>query len=478
MSAPEHQATGDARPVTPDSHSSILREAFIGTSRDFTAGPIPTALFVLAVPMIMEMSMESLFAIVDTFFVAKLGANAVAVVGLTESIIALVYAVAIGASIGATAIVSRRFGEKDLDGAARTATHAVYLGVVVSAIMGVVGTLFAPQILQVLGAEPDVVTLGTPFMRIMIATNAVIVFLFVLNGIFRGIGDAAIAFRVLLIANGFNILLDPLLIFGIGPFPELGVTGAAVATSIGRAAGVAFAAWALFGRSNGRLTIRREHWRPEPRLIWQLLEVSGPAMLQLLIATASWSVLVMIVARFGSVAIAGYQIGLRVIIFVLLPAVGLANAAATMVGQNLGASRPDRAERAVWTAGLLNAVLLGLAGMFFVIFSPLVVGIFTADPGISAVAAECLRIVGFGYAFYGLGMVMESSFNGAGDTWTPTWLNVISFWLVEIPVAYVLAEVYGWGPRGVFWSITISFSLLAILSAILFRRGRWKLRKV
>lgn len=461
-----------------NSFFSVLREAFVGTSRDFTQGPILPALVILAIPMVLEMSMEALFAIVDTFFVAKLGAESVAVVGLTESVLALIYAVAIGLSIGATATVARRVGEKDMEGAARTATHVVYLGLLVSLVMGAAGAIFAPNILRILGAEHQVIELGTPFMRIMMGTNVVIVFLFLLNGIFRGAGDAAIALRVLMIANGLNILLDPLFIFGVGFFPELGVTGAAVATVIGRASGVAFAVWALFGRKNGRLVVNREHWKFDPKLLWSLMTLSGTAVLQFVVGTLSWSGLIMIVAGFGSVAIAGYQIGLRVIVFVILPAVGLANAAATLVGQNLGAGKPERAERSVWLAGGLNAGLLGLAGLFFVVFPDLVISIFTTDPEVSAYGRDCLRIVGYGYAFYGLGMVMESSFNGAGDAWTPTYLNFFIFWVFEIPLAYLLAYHYGWGPQGVFWAITIAFSLLAVVSALLFKRGTWKLKEV
>ena len=456
----------------------VLREAFIGTKRDFTKGSIPAALIILAIPMILEMSMESLFAIVDTFFVSKLGAESIAVVGLTESILVLTYAVGIGLAIGATATVARRVGEQDLEAAARTATHAVYLGLIVAILMGVAGVIFAPQLLHLLGAEPHVIELGIPFFRIMLGTNAVIVFLFLLNGIFRGAGDAAIALRVLIIANVLNIFFCPMFIFGIGPFPELGVTGAAVATVCGRGIGVAYAAWALFIRENGRLHVRRDHWKFHPGLLWSLVSLSATAVLQFLIATLSWSGLVMIIAGFGSVAIAGYQIGLRVIMFVLLPAVGLANAAATLVGQNLGAEKPDRAERSVWTAGFLNAGILGIAGLFFIIFSDLVISIFTQDPEVAAYGRDCLRIVGYGYAFYGLGMVMESSFNGAGDTWTPTYLNFFVFWLFEIPLAYVLANRLGWGPQGVFWAITISFSILAVTSALLFKRGKWKLKTV
>jgi putative MATE family efflux protein len=461
-----------------NSVSGVLREAFVGTARDFTKGSIPAALIILAIPMILEMSMESLFAIVDTFFVSRLGAESIAVVSFTESILVLAYAVGIGLAIGATATVARRVGEQDLEGAARTATHVVYLGIIVGVVMGAAGVIFAPRLLHLLGAEPHVIELGTPFMRIMLGTNIVIVFLFLLNGIFRGAGDAAIALRVLVVANGLNIFFCPMFIFGYGPFPKLGVTGAAVATVCGRGIGVAYAAWALFIRKNGRLHVRRDHWSFNPKLLWSLVSLSSTAVLQFLIATLSWTGLVMIVAGFGSFAIAGYQIGLRVIMFVLLPAVGLANAAATLVGQNLGAEQPDRAERSVWTAGFLNAGILAVAGLFFIIFPDIVIGIFTQEPEVSAYGLACLRIVGYGYAFYGLGMVLESSFNGAGDTWTPTYLNFFVFWLFEIPLAYLLANYLNWGPHGVFWAITISFSVLAVVSALLFRRGKWKTKVV
>ena len=471
---------GQNAPQTAANNSffSILREAFVGTDRDFTTGPILPALIILAIPMILEMSMEALFAIVDTFFVAKLGAAPVAVVGLTESVLALIYAVGVGLSIGATAMVARRVGEKDLEGAARTATHAVYLGLFVSVVMGIIGVIFAPDIFRLLGAEQEVIDIGLPFMRLMYGSCGVIVFLFLLNGIFRGAGDAAIALRVLVIANGLNIILDPLLIFGVWIFPELGVTGAAFATVIGRGVGVAYAAYLLFGRSNGRLDIRREHWRFDPKLLWSMVSIAGPAIIQFLVTTATWSVLVTIVAKFGSVAIAGYQIGLRVFIFLLLPIVGLANAAATLVGQNLGAEKPDRAERSVWIAGGWAAGILGVLGLGFIFFSTQVVSIFTTDPEVAAYGSDCLRIIGYGYAFYGLAIVTESAFNGAGDTWTPTYINLAVLWAFEIPLAWLLSKHYGYGPQGVFWAITISFSIWTVVAALLFKRGKWKLKSV
>lgn len=475
MSLDRHEPSVQA---VNNSFTSIMREAFVGTNRDFTQGAILPALIILAIPMILEMSMEALFAVVDTFFVAKLGAEAVAVVGLTESVLALIYAVGVGLSIGATATVARRVGENDLEGAARTATHAVYLGIVVSAVMGAIGVIFAPDIYRLLGAEQAVIDLGLPFMRLMYGTCGVIVFLFLLNGIFRGAGDAAMALRVLVIANGLNIILDPLFIFGIGFFPEWGVTGAAVATVIGRATGVAYAAWMLFGRSGRRLEIRRENWAFDPKLLWSLVSIAGPAIIQFLVTTATWSVLVTIIAKFGSVAIAGYQIGMRVFIFLLLPVVGLANAAATLVGQNLGAGKPDRAERSVWIAGGWAAGLLGVLGLGFILFSEAVVHIFTDDPEIAAYGSDCLRIIGYGYAFYGLAIVTESAFNGAGDTWTPTYINLLILWAFEIPLAWVLANHLGYGPHGVFWAITIAFSIWTVVAALWFKRGKWKLKQV
>ena len=457
---------------------SVVREAFAGSQRDFTQGSIVAAIFILAVPMIIEMSMESVFAIVDIFFVAKLGADAVAIVGLTESVLALIYAVGIGLSVGATATVARRIGEKDPDGAARAAAHVIYLGLIVSAIMSVIGIVGAPYILILLGAEPEVVTEGTLFMQIMLGGNAVIVFLFLLNAIFRGAGDAAIAMRVLIFANALNIILAPCFIFGVGPFPELGVTGAAVGTTIGRGAGVAYAAWSLFFRKGGRISVRPQHWKLDTSLLWSLVKLSATAVLQFLIATASWSGLIRVVAGFGSVAIAGYVIGLRVIVFVLLPCAGLANAAATLVGQNLGAGKPERAERSVWIAAFINAAFLGLVGLIFIFYSDPVVGIFTTEPDVLAYGRDALHIVAYGFVFYAFGMVLESSFNGAGDTLTPTYLNLVVFWLFEIPLAYLLAYHFEMGPRGVFWAITIAFSVLAVAAGFLFKLGKWKTKVV
>jgi putative MATE family efflux protein len=456
---------------------SILNEAIRGSNRDFTKGSLGLAIFLLAVPMILEMIMESVFAVVDVFFVASLGADAVAIVGITESMMFLIYAIAMGIAIGAMATVSRRIGEKDPDGAAKSATHSIYMGLIVAVLLGVIGIIFAPNFLTLLGAEPQVVRDGTLFTRLMLGGNFVVVFLFLLNSIFRGAGDAAIAMRVLWIANILNCILDPLFIFGIWIFPELGVTGAAVATLIGRGVGVTYACYCMFFTEK-RFTIRREHWAFDKERLKRLWSVSWVAMLQFAIGTTSWLGLMVVIAGFGSEAVAGYTIGIRVIIFALLPAVGLANAAATLVGQNLGAKQPDRAEKSVWKSAFYNAIFQTSIGVIFVIFAEPIARIFTDEPLVLGYATDALRIISYGFLFYAVGMVLETSFNGAGDTWTPTYLNLFVFWMFEVPLAYVLAYNFGMGAHGVFWAITIAFSMLAVASAILFKRGKWKLMEV
>ncbi len=473
---PVNEETVSAR-THDNSTWAVMKEAFRGSDRDFTKGPIWIALIILAIPMILEMSMESLFAVVDIFFVAKLGADAIAIVGLTESVMALIYAVAFGLAIGATATVARRIGEKDPEGAAKSAAHVIYSGVIISLVISVIGIIFAPNILTLLGAAPAIVAEGSTFMRIMVGGNAVVVFIFLLNAIFRGAGDAAIAMRVLFLANGLNMILAPMFIFGVGPFPELGVTGAAVGTTIGRGIGVAYAGWHLF-RPGGRIHVSRASWMLDTELLARLVKLSSTAVFQLLVATASWTALMPIMAGFGEVAIAGYVIALRLVMFALLPALGLSNAAATLVGQNLGAGKPERSESAVWKAAGFNTVLYFLVGAVFWLFSDPIIGIFTQEPEVLAYGTSALHIIAYGFAFYGLGMVLETAFNGAGDTWTPTYLNIFVFWLFEIPLAYLLAYYFEMGPSGVFWAITIAFSVLAIASAILFKRGKWKLKQV
>ncbi|MEK6279506.1 MAG: MATE family efflux transporter [Acidobacteriota bacterium] len=456
---------------------SAIRDSLRGAHRDYTKGPIGRAIILLAVPMVLEMCMESIFAVVDIFWVAHLGADAVATVGITESMLTLMYAVAIGLGIGATAMVARRIGEKNPDGAARAAVQAIALGLIVSVVVAIIGVSFADKLLGLMGASPWVLEHGASFTKIMFAGNATILLLFLINAIFRGAGDAAIAMRVLWMANAINILLGPCFIFGLGPFPEMGVAGAAVATNIGRGTGVLYA-FSKLVRSGGRFDIRREHLKLEPAIMAKLMRLSATATFQVFIGMASWIGLVRTISSFGSNAVAGYFIGIRVIIFALLPSWGMANAAATMVGQALGAGKPDRAERAVWIAAFYNMICLGVVGLIFVIFARKIIHLFTQDPNIVPYGVDCLRIVAYGFLFYAYGMVLTQSFNGAGDTWTPTIINLFVFWLWELPLAYALAIVFGIGPRGVFLAIMIAFSTLAIISAIFFRRGKWKTRVV
>lgn len=463
--------------VTEGGLWTSIREALRGSHRDYTSGPIGRSIILLAVPMVLEMLMESVFAVVDIFWVAHLGADAVATVGLTESMLTLMYAVAIGLGIGATAMVARRIGEKNPDGAARAAVQAIALGLIVSIIVAIIGVSFADKLLAAMGGSPWVLEHGSGFTKVMFAGNATILLLFLINAIFRGAGDAAIAMRVLWLANAINILLGPCFIFGLGPFPELGVTGAAVATTIGRGTGVLYALSRLI-RSGGRFNLARRHLRLEPKIMARLIRLSATATFQVFIGMASWIGLIRTISSFGSDAVAGYTIGIRVIIFALLPSWGMANAAATMVGQSLGARKPDRAERAVWKAGFYNMICLGIVGLIFVVFARQIIGIFTEDPNIIPYGVDCLRIVAYGFLFYAYGMVLTQSFNGAGDTWTPTIINLFVFWLLELPLAYTLAIVLGLGPRGVFLAIMIAFSTLAFVSALLFRRGKWKTRVV
>ena len=454
-----------------------LREAVRGTQQDFTEGPVGRAILLLAVPMVLETGMESIFAVVDVFFVSRLGPAAIATVGLTESMLTLIYTVALGLSIGVTAMVARRIGEKNPDGAARTAVQAIALGVGVAIVLGIVGATFAPRLLGLMGAEPAVTGPGAAYTRVMLGANATVLLLFLINAIFRGAGDAAIAMRMLWLANGINIVLDPALIFGLGPFPELGIQGAAIATNIGRGTAVLAQLWIL-SRATGRVKIARRHLRLHPSVMWELIRLSATGMFQVFIGMASWVGLIRILAGFGSEVLAGYTIGIRIIIFALLPSWGMSNAAATMVGQALGAKKPDRAERAVWIAGFYNMIFLGIVGATFFVFAPQIVHVFTKDAVPTHYAILCLRIVSSGFLFYAYGMVLTQSFNGAGDTWTPTIINLFCFWLFELPFAYVTAYVLDFGPVGVFIAMTVAFSSLAVVSAVVFRRGKWKTKVV
>ena len=456
----------------------LFSRAVRGDSGDPTSGPVLDAIILLAVPMVLEMVMESVFAVVDIFFVARLGAEAVAGVALTEAVLTLVYTLAMGLSIGVTAMVARRTGERDPDAAGEATGQSILVGAAAALVIGVLGLLYAEEILRLLGGDAATVAAGVGYARVLLGGNIVIVLLFLLNAAFRGAGDAAIAMRVLWLANGLNIVLDPLLIFGIGPFPEMGVVGAAVATTIGRGIAVAVQLWTLFGMS-GRLQVRLHHLRFQPAVMARLIRLSATGTFQVFIGTASWIGLVRILSTFGPEALAGYTIAIRLVLFALLPAWGLANAAATMVGQGLGARDPDRAERSVWIAGTLNLGLLGGTGLLFLLAAPAIVGWFdSGDALTSAYAVQCLRIVSTGFLFFAYGMVLTQSFNGAGDTLTPTVLNLLCFWLMELPLAYVMAKPLGFGPVGAFVAITVAYAVLTVASAVLFRRGRWRLAVV
>ncbi|ANM32167.1 multidrug transporter MatE [Acidobacteria bacterium Mor1] len=454
-----------------------IRESLAGKQFDFTKLDLKKAILLLAIPMVIEMTMESVFAVFDVFFVARLGADAVAAVGLTEAVLTLIYAVAIGLAMATTAMVARRIGEQDNEGAVRAATQAIALGIMLSAAVGIPAAIFGDEILRLMDAEESTIAIGSGYTSILLGTNAVIFLLFLNNAIFRGAGDPVIAMRSLMLANGINIVLDPCLIFGLGPFPEMGVTGAAVATTIGRGTGVLYQFWAL-RQGSARVRLIGPAFRLHLQTMLRLVRVSLGGIGQFLIATASWVVLMKIMARFGAEALAGYTIAIRIIIFVLMPSWGFSNAAATLVGQNLGAKQPERAEKSVWLTGAYNMGFLALVTVIFVIFAPQLVGIFTDDPAIQTVGAEALRVISYGYVFYAWGMVVVQAFNGAGDTMTPTWINLFTFWTFQIPLAWFLATRAGFESAGVFWAVVLAESVLTVVSILVFRRGAWKLRTV
>jgi MATE family, multidrug efflux pump len=462
-----------ATPASTGTLWSELREALRGSHRDLTEAPLGRALFVLAVPMVLEMVMESVFAVTDIFFVGRLGADAQATVGLTETMETMIYALSFGLSIGAMSLVARRMGEKDEEAAARTAVQAIFLGLLFGIPLSVAGAVFAPTLLRLMGGSPWVLEHGVHFTRVMLGANVSVCLLFLINAIFRGAGDAATAMRALWLANGINIVLGPCLVFGLGPFPKMGVAGAAIATSIGRSTGVVYQLYRLT-RGDGRLTVRWRHVRLEARTMLSVLSLSGAGTLQTVVGMTSWIVLVWIISRFGSEAVAGYTIAIRLVLFAILPSFGLANAAATLVGQNLGAKKPDRAERAAWKAGGISAIFLGTIGLLFIAFAPQIVGIFTSDPVVLAHGVHGLRIICAGFAFYAYGMTFTQSLNGAGATWAPTWLNLLCFWAFELPLAWLLSVNAGMGPTGAFIACFAAFSLLAVASGAVFKRGRWK----
>ena len=456
---------------------SIIADAVRGSERDYTEGPVGPALVALSIPMVLEMSMESLFAVVDVFYVSRVSANAVATVGITESMLMIVYTVAMGLGIGATAVVSRRTGEKDEEGAAQAAAQSIVLGLFVALAIGAFGFLNAERLLHLMGATPAMIESSLGYTQIMFAGNATVTLLFLNNAIFRGVGDPAIAMRMLWLGNAINIAVCPLLIFGVGPFPHLGVAGAALGTNIGRGTAVLTQIWMLTsGRS--RIHILRRHMRVIPSVMLNVCRLSGSGFLQILIDTSSYIGLIRVLSTFGSDALAGYTIAFRTMMFALMPAWGLGNAAATMVGQALGAKKPDRAEAAVWTAAKYNSVVLGIVGATFFVLSPAIVAIYTHDPAVAPYATSCLRIVSAGFVFFGYGMVLTQAFNGAGDTWTPTWMNLGCFWFWQIPLAWLLAIQLQMGPQGVFIAMTVAFSTLAVIGSVMFRRGKWKTRQV
>jgi putative MATE family efflux protein len=456
----------------PPTWWSSIREALRGSHQDFTTGNLNRAILLLAIPMVLEMVLESLFAVVDVFWVGRLGADAVATVGLTESLLSLVFAVGLGLSLSTTAMVARRIGEKDPAGAAVAGVQAIAIGLAVSALVGFPCIFYAPDLLRLMGASPQVLAVGSGYARIALGGSGAIMLLFLNNAIFRGAGDAAIAMRLLWVSNIINLILDPCLIFGWGPFPKLGVTGAALATFTGRSIGVLYQFYRLL-RGSERIRLRSQIHLNFSVLL-RLLRVSFTGILQFAIAHTSWIGLVRIVSIFGSAALAGYTIAIRILIFVLMPSWGLSNAAATLVGQNLGAKQPQRAETSVWRTGLYNMIFLGLIGFFFVIFAEPVIRLFTSDPLVVPLAVSCLRILSYGNIGYAYGMVMLQAFNGAGDTVTPTIVNFFGFWLLEVPLAYFLAITLGMHSSGVFWSIVIAEGAIAAVSIVLFKRGRWK----
>src|SRR5580700_4254563 len=464
-------------PVPTPSIWASLREAVMGSSQDFTEGSISRAIVLLAVPMVLEMCMESLFGVVDVFWVSRLGADAVATVGLTETALTLVFVIALGLSMGATALVARRMGEKDEQAAGLVAVQAIIIGVVVSGATAIFGYFFAPNLLHIMGGSASVVKLGSGYTRMILSGSVTIFLLFLINAVFRGAGDAAIAMRVLWIANIVNICLNPCLIFGLGPFPHLGVTGSAVGTTIGRGVGVLLQLWVL-ASGRGRLRIHATQIRVDLLVMWRLIRLSLNAMFQYLVQMASWIGMVRIIASFGSDATAAYTVAFKVIIFAILPSWGMSNAAATLVGQNLGAGKPARAESSVWRTGLYNMLFLGIIGLVFFVLAPQIVSLYTSDPAVLHFAINALRLFSLGNISYSYGMVITAAFNGAGDTATPTVLNLICFWLCQIPLAWALAFHTGLGPNGVYVAVVVSDSLLAALGILLFRRGKWMRVKV
>lgn len=472
----EIDLTGKAT-VKPGSIWKDLNKAIRGSEEDYTQIKISRAIFLLAVPMILELIMESLFAVADIFFVGKLGASAVATVGLTETYLFLLYAIAMGLSMAVTAIVARRIGEKEKEQASIAAVQSVIIALLASLPFAVAGVFFAKDLLQLMGADAWTLQYGYRYTQWMLGGNAVIMLLFMINAIFRGAGDASVAMRVLWIANSINIILDPVLIFGWGPFPELGVEGAAIATNIGRGAGVLVQLWFLF-KGGKHIRVLAAHCVIHVSVMLRIIKTSLGGIGQMIIAMTSWIFIIRIISAYGSEAVAGTTIALRIMMFTMMPAWGMSNAAATLVGQNLGANRPDRAEKSVWITGTWNMAFLIAVAVIYFVFSDALVGLFTDDPQVVLIGSQWLKIVSYSYFVYGWWMVSSSAFNGAGDTVTPTKINLVFFWLIEIPLSYLMAETLAMGYLGVFWAIFIAETAVGLFTLWLFSLGKWKTKKV
>ncbi len=463
--------------ITLNQFFKYFKEALSGKEQDFTSGSIRRAVFMLSIPMILEMLMESVFAIVDIMYVSKVSVNAVATIGLTESVVTLIYAVAIGLSMAATAVVARRIGEKDVKGAGEATVQVLFLGIVISIIISTIGIFYSKEILALMGAEPDLIAEGSGYTKVLLGGNITIMLLFLINAIFRGAGNASVAMWTLILSNGLNIILDPMFIFGFGPIPAYGVEGAAIATTIGRGTAVVFQLIILFyGYSTIKLKLKDLVIRVKVML--NLIKVSLGGIGQFLIGTSSWVFLMRIMSEFGSEVLAGYTIAIRVMLFTLMPAWGMSNAAATLVGQNLGAKKPDRAEASVWKTGRYNGIFMAIVSVIYLAFAPQIITLFNSTPEVVKYGSMCLRIIAAGYVFYGYGMTVIQSFNGAGDTKTPTYINFICFWIFQLPFAYVIAITLEYGPVGVFWAITLAEILIAVIGILWFKRGKWKTVKV
>lgn len=455
-----------------------LKEAISGVEHDYTKGSLGRAIFLLSVPMVLEMLMESAFGLADIYFVSRIGPDAIAVVGITESLLTIVFSIGIGLSVAVSAVVARRIGEKKTGEASKSAFQGILTAMVASLPIAAIGVIFSEELLILMGLDESVAAAHGGYTALILGGNAIIMALFVNNAIFRSAGNPAIAMKVLWGANLINIGLDPCLIFGLGPFPELGVQGAAVATTIGRGIAVLFQFYLLYG-GKSRIDLKSVRFKPDFKLIKKILALSAGSIGQFLIATASWVLMMKFVAKYGETAVAGYTIAIRLMVFALLPTFGISNAASTLVGQNLGAGEPDRAEKSVWYSGKISMIALGFFGALLIAFAPYWIGFFAdSNPAVIQSGVDCLRILGSGFLFYGLGMVLVHAINGAGDTATPTLINVVCFWAIEIPLAYVLSQLVGLEQRGVYFSIVISETLLTAFALVVFRRGKWKTRQV